>query len=93
MKRFIEGEDRGQGTLLPEHLDDFVTEDNAVRVVDVSVDELDPAGLGSCCSIASSVALRSARGRVPEWYCAINAYKASPPAAVRSPLCTALLTL
>jgi transposase len=46
MKRFIEGEDRGQGTLLPEHLDDYVTEDNPVRVVDVFVEELDLAGLG-----------------------------------------------
>jgi transposase len=46
MKRFIEGEERGQGTLLPEHLDDYVTEDNPVRVVDVFVKELDLAGLG-----------------------------------------------
>jgi len=41
MKRFIEGEDRGQGTLLPELLDDYVAEDNPLRVVDVFVDELD----------------------------------------------------
>ena len=47
MKRFIEGEDRDQGTLLPELLDDYVAEDNPVRVVDVFVDELDPALLGS----------------------------------------------
>ena len=46
MKRFIEGENRGQGTLLPEHLDDYVTEHNPVRVVDVFVDELDLAKLG-----------------------------------------------
>jgi len=46
MKRFIEGEDRGQGTLLPELLDDYVAEDNPVRVVDVFVDELDLARLG-----------------------------------------------
>ena len=46
MKRFIEGEDRGQGTLLPELLDDYVAEDNPVRVVDVFVDELDLASLG-----------------------------------------------
>jgi transposase len=46
MKRFIEGEDRGQGTLLPEHLDDYVTEDNPVRVVDVFVDEIDLASMG-----------------------------------------------
>lgn len=46
MKRFIEGEDRGQGTLLPDLLDDYVAEDNPVRVVDVFVDELDLAKLG-----------------------------------------------
>jgi transposase len=46
MKRFIEGEDRGQGALLPEHLDDYVTEDNPVRVVDVFVNELDLYSLG-----------------------------------------------
>jgi transposase len=46
MKRFIEGEDRGQGTLLPELLDDYVAEDNPVRVVDIFVEELDLVGLG-----------------------------------------------
>jgi len=46
MKRFIEGKNRGQGTLLPELLDDYVAEDNPVRVVDVFVEELDLAGLG-----------------------------------------------
>jgi len=46
MKRFIEGEDRGQGTLLPELLDDYVSGDNPVRVVDVFVEELDLGSLG-----------------------------------------------
>jgi transposase len=46
MKRFVEGEDRTQGTLLPPRLDDFVAEQNPVRVIDVFVDELDLAGLG-----------------------------------------------
>ncbi len=46
MKRFIEGENRGQGMLLPELLDDYVTEDNPVRVVDIFVEELDLAALG-----------------------------------------------
>jgi transposase len=41
MKRFIEGEDRTQVTLLPECLDDFVAEDNPVRVVDAFVEALD----------------------------------------------------
>ena len=46
MKRFIEGEDRGQSTLFPERLDDWVGEDNAVGVIDVFVEELDLGGLG-----------------------------------------------
>src|SRR5450830_659643 len=46
MKRFIEGECRGQGTLLPELLDDYVAENNPVRVVDVFVDQLDLGELG-----------------------------------------------
>jgi transposase len=46
MKRFIQGEHRGQGTLLPESLDDYVSDTNPVRVVDVFVDELDLANLG-----------------------------------------------
>ena len=41
MKRFIEGESRTQSTLFPEALDDYIAEDNAVRVVDVFVDELE----------------------------------------------------
>lgn len=46
MKRFIEGESRTQVTLLPECLDDYITEENPVRVVDVFVDELDLKALG-----------------------------------------------
>ena len=46
MKRFVEGEDRRQGVLLPEFLDDYVGEDNPVRAIDVFVDELDLRGLG-----------------------------------------------
>ena len=46
MGRFVEGEDRRQGVLLPEFLDDYVAEDNPVRVVDVFVDELDLGALG-----------------------------------------------
>ncbi len=34
MKRFIEGEDRKQVTLLPECLDDFVAEDNPIRIIE-----------------------------------------------------------
>ncbi len=46
MKRFIEGESRTQDTLLPECLDDYISEANPVRVVDVFVDELNLAQLG-----------------------------------------------
>ena len=46
MKRFVEGEDRRQGTLLPEYLEDYVSEENPVRVIDVFVDELDLQALG-----------------------------------------------
>src|SRR5258708_6237003 len=46
MKRFVEGEDRGQSTLFPECLEDWIDEDNPVRVIDVFVDGLDLADLG-----------------------------------------------
>ncbi len=46
MKRFIEGEDRRQATLLPDCLDDYVAADNPVRVVEVFTGELDLAALG-----------------------------------------------
>ena len=45
MKRFVEGEDRMQGVLLPEYLEDYVSDENPVRVIDVFVDELDLASL------------------------------------------------
>ena len=46
MGRFVEGEDRRQSLLLPESLDDYVTEDNPVRVVEVFIEELDLGALG-----------------------------------------------
>src|SRR5512134_2037530 len=46
MKRFIEGADRGQSTLFPECLEDWIGENNPVRVIDAFVDELDLAELG-----------------------------------------------
>jgi transposase len=46
MKRFVAGADRGQSTLLPECLDDFIDESNPVRVIDAFVDALDLAELG-----------------------------------------------
>src|ERR1700736_5483622 len=46
MKRFVEGTDRGQNTLFPECLEDWIHEDNPVRVIEVFVDELDLGELG-----------------------------------------------
>ena len=46
MKRFVEGEDRRQATLLPDCLDDYVASDNPVRIIEAFVDELDLAALG-----------------------------------------------
>jgi transposase len=46
MKRFIEGESRTQATLFPEALDNYITEENPVRVIDVFVDELDLTQMG-----------------------------------------------
>jgi transposase len=45
MKRFVEGTDRGQSTLFPECLDDWIDENNPVRVIDAFVDTLDLAEL------------------------------------------------
>jgi transposase len=46
MKRFIEGNERSQATLLPQYLDDYIAEDNPVRAVDAFVEELDLKALG-----------------------------------------------
>ncbi len=46
MGRFVEGADRSQLALLPECLEDWVSEDNAVHVIDVFVEALDLHGMG-----------------------------------------------
>src|SRR6202790_2594393 len=46
MHRFIDGEDRMQRTLLPNSLEDYVSQENPVRVIEVFIDELDLAALG-----------------------------------------------
>src|SRR3981081_3650570 len=46
MHRFIDGEDRMQQTLLPHSLEDYVSEENPVRVIEVFIEELDLAALG-----------------------------------------------
>ena len=46
MGRFVEGEDRGQQTMLPACLEDYIAEDNPARVVDAFIDQLDHSALG-----------------------------------------------
>ena len=46
MSDFIEGEARTQATFFPERLDDYIAEENAVRVIDVFIDELDLSSMG-----------------------------------------------
>jgi transposase len=46
MKRFVEGVDRGQATLFPEYLEDWIDQNNPVRAIDAFVDKLDFTGLG-----------------------------------------------
>ena len=71
MKRYIEGVDRDQVALFPDRLEDWVGEDNAVRVIDAFVDGLDFAGWDltapsrshgsawiSSCSAAEALCLR-----------------------------------
>ena len=45
MRRFVEGVDRGQTTLFPECLEDWIDEGNPVRVIDAFVENLDLSGL------------------------------------------------
>jgi transposase len=88
MKRFIAGADRSQSTLLPECLDDWVDDDNPVRVIDVFVGGLDLAALGSmssrrqrvappitrrCCSSSTSTAISTACSRVGGWSARLGA--------------------
>ncbi|MGC3962348.1 MAG: IS1182 family transposase [Rhodocyclaceae bacterium] len=54
MKRFIEGEERRQIALLPESLEDYVSEDNPVRVIEAFVEALDLQGLGFRISSAAT---------------------------------------
>jgi transposase len=53
MAGFIEGKNRREQLLLPDCLDDYVAENNPVRVVDVFIDELDLGGLGFAAAAAT----------------------------------------
>jgi transposase len=46
MSEFIAGESRSQATMFPDRLDDYIAEDNAVRVIDVFIDGIDLSGMG-----------------------------------------------
>jgi len=46
MTDFIEGEARTQATLFPERVDDYVTQDNPIRVVDVFIDGINLSSMG-----------------------------------------------
>ena len=46
MKRYIEGISRDQGTLFPDHLEDWIDDENVVRVIDAFVDALELRDLG-----------------------------------------------
>lgn len=46
MSGFIQGEARHQTTLFPEALDDYITEENPIRVIDAFVDSIDLLSLG-----------------------------------------------
>jgi len=49
---YIEGEDRKQSVLFPEVLEDYISEENAVRFIDVFIEELDLSELGFVKAIA-----------------------------------------
>ena len=52
MKRFVEGADRSQLSFLPECLDDWIGEDNAVHVIETFVEALDLPEMGFAGAIA-----------------------------------------
>ena len=62
MHRFVDGEDRMQPALLPHSLEDYVGEENPVRVIEVFIDELDLAALGF---VGSTPRRRAGRRIIP----------------------------
>jgi transposase len=51
--RYIEGHCRTQQLLLPEVIDDYVTEENPVRFIDAYVESLDLESLGVARALAA----------------------------------------
>lgn len=54
MKRYVEGANRKQITLLPESLDEYISEDNPIRVVEAFIEALDLGALGFCITPANT---------------------------------------
>lgn len=54
MKRYVEGANRQQITLLPESLDEYIAEDNPIRVVEAFIEALDLGALGFCVTPANT---------------------------------------
>ena len=46
MSKFIAGACRTQAILFPDRLDDYITEENTIRVIDAFIDSLDLSNLG-----------------------------------------------
>jgi transposase len=70
MRRFVEEADRGQWTLLPECLDDFIDESNPVRVIDVFVDALHLAEMSfEGCSRRQRVGAGAGIALLPSYLC------------------------
>ena len=59
MSRFIEGKHRQQSTLFPRRIEDYITEDNPIRVINAFVDDLGLFELG-CSSAESKATVRPA---------------------------------
>jgi len=57
MKRFFDGEDRSEATLLPECPDDYVSQDNPVRVAEAFVEQLDLGELGFAGAVPAATGL------------------------------------
>lgn len=65
MKRFVEDDDRKQVALPPECIDNYIEQDNPIRVMDAFVDELDLAELAELAELAFNGTTPALTGRPP----------------------------
>jgi hypothetical protein len=79
MRRFVEQADRGQWTLLPECLGDFIDENNPVRVIDVFVEALDLAEM----SFEGAEPAVTGRPSFAAVTSSLSGSRMSPPADIR----------